>query len=189
MSSPFRARLSRAASVAVVATAGLLATPAAPAHAVTCGPLVPCVVAPVGGVPDLTGEVKGMPCMGLFVYEGPDDAGDQRFEGPLQGATYAHSDVQVRSLTVTCSVRTGSTDTAGQLRGDVSATSTAPFTFVASAAGRELVYYRTNASERVWLCTTVRWVDRFGFPHTHRYDWDPNTPGAQCGELIRLVDA
>jgi hypothetical protein len=170
------------AAVATAASA-LTALPAAPAAATACDPVLGCIHAPHVGLPDVFGEVVGVPCQPTFAFAGRE--GDRIYwSGPIAGATYAHSDIQTKRMSVTCAVRTAGDFTSGEERGAETAYSVAPLTFTASATGLTLRFWSKDTSEQLFLCTTVHWTDRAGLTHTHRYDWNESASGDQCVPMV-----
>lgn len=150
-----------------------------------------CVVEPdpYALTPDIFGDVGGYACGGLFTYEAQEGS-RLYYSGPILGATYVDTDVQTKRMRVTCSVETADTVGVGTVRGSTLAQSVSPLNNVVSAAGLTLEYWSNYpGTERLWLCTTVTWIDRVGVGHTHYYDADPNKAGAQCLELLPLLKA
>lgn len=184
-------RIRMAGLMTVLATAAAL-VPALPASADECGVTIPCIPGWVTQETDIFGGVAGVPCGGVFSYEG--DEGTRRYySGPISGATYIDSDVDTRRMTVTCSIQTAETIGSGTVRGSTTAQSIAPLNNIVSAAGLDLEYWytypHTPATEKVWICTTVVILDHLGFTYTHYYDADPNRSGAQCLLIAPLVPA
>jgi hypothetical protein len=182
-------KIRTAGLVTLLAAAGVV-MPALPASADKCGVTIPCIPDSVGPItPDLFGDLSGYACGGVFSYEG-DEGTRLYWSGPIQGATYVDSDVQTQRMTVTCFVQDADTVGSGTLRGTTTAQSIAPLNNIVSAAGLDLEYWKnTPGTERIWLCTTVRWVDRAGLSHSHSYDANSNRSGAQCPELVPLIPA
>ncbi len=173
------------AAVATVAAAVAMAVvPAAPAAANHCDPVLGCTSVGHPDLPDVFGDPTGVPCLPVF-RQGATEGSRQYWDGLITGATYSHPDVQTRRMTVTCSIRTSASYTGGEERGSETATSVAPLNFTVSAAGLTLTFYTVVPNEPIWLCTTVRWVDRAGVSHVDRIDHD-DAVGDQCREMIWL---
>jgi hypothetical protein len=183
----FRARSARtAAGVVIAATAALTSTSAAPAAAMSCGPIVPCIIYAVTP-PDVTGTVKGLSCNGLFARVG-EEGNTYWWTGPITGATYVHPNPDTRDLTVTCTIETAA-DYSGAERGRVVAVAVPPLRNVVSAAGLLMEFGgKPLDGDPLYICTTVTWRDPYGLPHSHRPDFDANTPGPQCNRLRGAVD-
>jgi len=181
----------RTGSLVVLLTSAAIALPALPASAVSCGPLVPCIPDWVKGQTDIFGGVYGVACGGIFKYEA-DEGTRVYYSGPVTDGTYVDSDPDTKHMTVTCSVQTADTVGSGTVRGSVTAQSVAPLNNVVSAAGLPLEYWYTYphdaSSERLWLCTTVVIQDHLGVTYTHSYDANSSRSGAQCLELVPLLD-
>jgi hypothetical protein len=170
-------RIRMAGLVTVLAAAGVM-MPALPASADKCGVTIPCIPYVDPGPIDVFGEAKGQACGGVFEYSG-DEGSRMYYFGYIEGGSYIHTDVQTRRMTVTCDIRDADSQSAGSSRGSVTAQSIAPLNNVVSATGLRLdFWFNYPATETLWLCTTVRWVDRIGLNHTQ------NGP---CLELVPLI--
>jgi hypothetical protein len=172
-------KIRTAGLVTLLAAAGV-AMPALPASADKCGVTIPCIPTVVidPGPLDVFGDIQGEACGGVF-YSTGEEGNRTYYTGYIEGGTYVHSDVQTKRMTVTCSVRDADTDTGGVERGAVTAQSIAPLNNVVSAAGLPLTFWTyTPGTETLWLCTTVRWVDRLGINHTYH---------GPCGQLVPLI--
>lgn len=167
------------------AVAAVLVLAIAPAHANTCGGSLPCAAEIVHGVPDFFGTTMTTTCGGAFAYEGQEGP-YYYWSGDLLDTMAMNSDINTRRISITCSVRSGSTFTSGTQRGSVTASSIAPLNNVVTADGVALTYYRTSLDENLWLCTTVDWVDRAGLGHTWHVDEDDTVSGTQCGAIVRV---
>jgi hypothetical protein len=182
-----RPRTIRARSAGLLAAVAALSIvlPAAPAAATwdcTHYPQ-PCDVWDIGTGIDVSGEAKGTTCSGWFGPAGQEGT-QYWYSGSITSGTYLHPDVETKKMSLTCAVRTADNAHSGALRGSVTASSVAPLNNIVSAVGLPIDYWTTNDPqaeplEKLYLCTTVAWTDKFGIGHSQSYD--------PCARIVRVV--
>lgn len=189
--------LSRRARVVagVVAALPLLTAGGTPATAdpienhLRCGAgaVLPCLTEVVP-LPDVFGDLKGVPCGGLFTSETRPEGDRLYWNGTVFGATYLNTDPQTQRMRITCTIRDSDTEGTGTVRGSVSNSNIPPLNNMVTASTLSLSYWeRYPGPDRVWLCTTVTWVDRAGLGHSYSYDDNPDKAGAQCLEVLPIT--